>query len=56
MARAYGVWKERSLLGKTFGTVQRSTFIIDESGVVLHAWRKVGVRGHARRVREALTG
>lgn len=50
---AYGVWKEKSMYGKTTMGVERSTFLIDEQGVVRQAWRKVKVDGHASEVLEA---
>jgi peroxiredoxin Q/BCP len=55
VAEAYGVWKEKSMYGKNYWGIERSTFIIDPDGVVLHAWRKVRPKGHAQRVIDALT-
>ena len=55
MAEAYGVWKEKSMYGKKFWGIERSTFLIDEEGVVVEAWRKVKPKGHADRVSEALS-
>jgi len=43
----YGVWKEKSLYGKTFLGTERTTFLIDENGVVKKAYRKVKPKGHA---------
>jgi peroxiredoxin Q/BCP len=43
----YGVWKEKSLYGRTFMGTERTTFLIDEKGVVKKAYRKVKVKGHA---------
>jgi peroxiredoxin Q/BCP len=54
VAEAYGVWKEKSMYGKKFWGIERSTFIIDERGVVREAWRKVSPKGHAERVGRAL--
>jgi len=54
VAEAWGVWKEKSMYGKTYMGVERSTFIIDEDGVVMEAWRKVRPEGHAQRVAAAL--
>jgi len=56
VSRAYGVWKEKSMYGKKYWGVERSTFLIDEEGVVMEAWRKVKPKGHAQKVREALEG
>lgn len=50
---AYGVWSEKSLYGRTFMGIVRSTFLIDEAGVIRQIWRKVKVRGHAEEVLEA---
>ena len=54
VAEAYGVWKEKSMYGKKYWGIERSTFLIDEGGVVVEAWRKVKPKGHAERVAEAL--
>jgi len=47
VSSAYGVWKEKSMYGRTFMGIERSTFLIDEEGVVVEAWRKVTPQGHA---------
>jgi peroxiredoxin Q/BCP len=53
---AYGVWAEKSLYGRTFLGIVRSTFLIDEEGIIRRIWRKVKVRGHAAEVlKEAQT-
>ncbi|WP_417411980.1 peroxiredoxin [Hoeflea sp.] len=51
---AYGVWKEKSMYGRTYMGVERSTFIIDGRGTVVRVWRKVKVKGHAQTVLEAV--
>ena len=51
---AYGVWKEKSMYGRTYMGVERSTFIIDGSGTIARIWRKVKVKGHAQTVLEAV--
>jgi peroxiredoxin Q/BCP len=56
VAEAYGVWKEKSMYGRTFMGIERSTFLIDEKGVVLDAWRKVNPQGHADMLAEVLRG
>lgn len=53
-AEAYGVWKEKSMYGKKYWGIERSTFIIDEEGILREVWRKVSPKGHAQRVKEAL--
>lgn len=50
---AYGVWKEKSMYGKTYMGVERSTFLIDKAGKVADVWRKVKVPGHAEAVLKA---
>ena len=46
VCRYFDVIKEKSLYGRKYMGVDRSTFIIDETGKVLHAWRNVKVKGH----------
>ncbi|MEK7452665.1 MAG: thioredoxin-dependent thiol peroxidase [Patescibacteria group bacterium] len=43
----YGVWKEKSMYGKKYMGVERSTFIINEEGKIEKIYRKVSVTGHA---------
>jgi peroxiredoxin Q/BCP len=54
VAEAYGVWKEKSMYGRKYWGIERSTFIIDEDGKVVEAWRKVKPNGHADRVADLL--
>ena len=49
----YGVWVEKSMYGRKYMGVERSTFLIDGTGVIRKAWRKVKVPGHAEAVLEA---
>ncbi|SNX70404.1 peroxiredoxin Q/BCP [Cereibacter ovatus] len=49
-AEDYGVWKEKSMYGKTYMGIERSTFLIDGEGKVAQVWRKVTARGHAAQV------
>ena len=44
----YGVWKKKSLYGRTFMGTERTTFLIDELGIVKRIFRKVKVKGHAQ--------
>lgn len=46
----YGVWTEKSLYGRKFMGIERSTFLIDAAGRIKHAWRKVRVPGHVEDV------
>lgn len=47
---AYGVWTEKSMYGRKYMGVERSTFLIDGTGMVRQVWRKVKVPGHAKEV------
>jgi peroxiredoxin Q/BCP len=49
----FGAWAEKSMYGKTYMGVERCTFLIDGKGVVVRAWDKVKVDGHAEEVLEA---
>ncbi len=53
LCERYGVWVEKSMYGKKYMGVERSTFLIDGDGVVRQIWRKVKVPGHAEAVLEA---
>ena len=46
VSEAYGVWKEKKMYGRTYMGIERSTFLIDEEGVVSQVWRKVKPKGH----------
>ncbi len=50
MLEAYGVWGEKSLYGRKFMGITRTTFLIDGKGVVRKVWPKVKVNGHAEEV------
>ncbi len=50
----YGVWGEKSMYGKTFMGIERSTFLIDAEGMVREVWRKVKVPGHVDAVLAAV--
>lgn len=53
-AQAYGVWVKKSMYGRQYMGVERSTFLIGADGKVARIWRKVKVPGHAEEVLEAL--
>lgn len=55
VAEAYGVWKEKSMYGRTFMGIERSTFVVDKAGRIAHAFRKVSPEGHADEVGEAVS-
>lgn len=46
----YGVWLEKSMYGKTYMGIERTTFLIDGSGTIARVWNKVSVKGHADEV------
>lgn len=50
VCEAYGVINKKSLFGKTFLGIQRSTFLIDEQGTIRGIWRKVKVPGHVEQL------
>lgn len=47
---AYGVWKEKSMYGKTYMGIERTTVLIDGNGKIARIWEKVKVDGHAEDV------
>ena len=49
----YGVWKEKSMYGKTYMGIERATFLINADGRIAQIWRKVKVPGHVDAVLEA---
>lgn len=53
MLEAYGVWVEKSMYGRKYMGVERTTFLIDGKGKIREIWRKVKVPGHAEAVLEA---
>lgn len=54
LAAAYGVLKEKSMYGRKFLGVERTTFVIDPKGRIVHIFNRVKPEGHAREVLEAL--
>jgi len=49
----YGVWGERSLYGRKYMGIERSTFLIDSKGIIRAIWRGVSVPGHVDQVKKA---
>jgi len=47
---SYGVMNKKSMFGKTFLGIQRSTFVIDEKGIIRAIWRKLKVPGHVEQI------
>ncbi|MEM6902560.1 MAG: thioredoxin-dependent thiol peroxidase [Pseudomonadota bacterium] len=54
VAEAYDVWKEKSMYGRKYMGIERSTFLIDGEGVLREEWRKVKVPGHVETVLAAV--
>jgi len=54
IAEAYGVWKEKSMYGRKYMGIERTTFVIDEKGKIGEIFAKVKPAGHAAEVLEAL--
>lgn len=54
VAEAYDVWKEKSMYGRKYMGIERSTFLIDADGVLRQEWRKVKVPGHVDTVLKAV--
>jgi len=50
----YDVWKEKSMYGKKYMGIERTTFLIDESGKIIKIFRKVKVKGHINEILEFL--
>ena len=50
VAERYGVWAQKSMFGRKYMGIERSTFLIDRHGMVAEAWHKVSVSGHAEAV------
>src|SRR3977135_368752 len=54
IAEAYGVWKEKSMYGRKYMGIERTTLVIDEKGKIAKIFSKVKPAGHAAEVLEAL--
>jgi peroxiredoxin Q/BCP len=54
MCEAFGVYVEKSMYGRKYMGIERSTFLIDAKGIVRNAWRKVSVTGHVAEVAKAI--
>jgi peroxiredoxin Q/BCP len=55
VCQLFDVWKEKSMYGRKYMGVERSTFLLDARGVLRQEWRKVKVPGHAAEVLAAVT-
>lgn len=54
VCEAYGVWVEKSMYGRKYFGIERSTFLIDENGKIEKIWKKVSVPGHVEEVFETI--
>lgn len=54
LSDALGVWKEKSMYGRTYMGMERSTYLISPDGVIERIWEKVKVKGHAEEVLAAV--
>ncbi len=54
IAQKYGVWVEKSMYGRTYMGIDRTTFLIDAQGKIARVWSKVKVPGHVDEVAQAL--
>jgi thioredoxin-dependent peroxiredoxin len=54
VAEKYGVWQKRSMYGRSFMGVARTTYLIDKDGTIAKRWDKVKVDGHAEEVLETV--
>jgi peroxiredoxin Q/BCP len=54
LAEQFGVWKEKSMYGRQYMGIERSTFIIDTEGKIIKEWRKVKVKGHVDEIFDVL--
>lgn len=54
VAKAYGVWKEKRMSGRTYMGIERSTFIIGSDGRLLEVWRKIRPLEHVARLKGSL--
>ena len=51
----YGVWAQKSMYGRKYMGIERTTFLIDKAGVIRHVWNKVKVPGHVAEVQKAVS-
>ena len=54
LTEAYGVWVEKSMYGRKYMGIERSTYLVGGDGVILRAWPKVKIEGHAEDVLAAV--
>lgn len=54
LAERLGIWVEKSMYGRTFMGIERSTYLVGDDGAIVKEWRKVKVDGHVAEVVEAV--
>lgn len=54
VCQLYDVWREKSMYGKTYFGIERSTFVINEEGIITHVWRKVSVTNHINEIMNSI--
>lgn len=54
LLQAFGVWGQKSMFGKLYMGILRTTFLIDPQGKIIHIWEKVKPEGHAEEVYETI--
>ena len=54
ISNLYGVWKEKMNYGRTYMGIERTTFVIDETGTIISIFPKVRVKGHIQRLIDSL--
>ena len=54
LCKQFDVIKEKNMYGKKHMGIERSTFLIDEEGILIHEWRKVKVKGHVEEILEVI--
>jgi peroxiredoxin Q/BCP len=56
VAKAYKVWKKKTMAGKTYMGIERTTFIVDSNGIIQQIFPQVKVDGHWQAVLQVITG
>jgi thioredoxin-dependent peroxiredoxin len=56
VTEAFGAWVKKSMYGRSYMGIERSTFLVDSTGKVRAVWRKVNVPGHVDEVKKAVEG
>jgi peroxiredoxin Q/BCP len=54
VCESFGTWVQKSMYGRSYMGIERSTFVVDAKGIIRAMWRKVSVSGHVEEVRKAV--